>query len=182
MTRCSRAALSAALLVVPLINFADEPPADEPEMETVLVTGEQPGPGLWKVSRDGHVMWVFGSILEVPETIRWRTQEAEARIAESQELLLPGWPRVKMDIGVFEGLTLVPSVLKAAKNPDGARLEDLLEPEAYAAWLRLRAKYLDDDDDTEKYRPSVAEEKLRNAIAILETVRRRLIMKAKHGN
>jgi hypothetical protein len=164
MRKSSWAALAAVALVIPLTICADEPAVAEPEMETVMVTGEQPGPGLWKVSRDGHVMWVFGSILEVPDTIRWRTQEAEARIAESEELLLPGWPRVKLDIGVFEGLTLVPSALKAARNPDGARLKDLLEPEAYAAWLRLRAKYLDDDEDTEKYRPSVAEEKLWNAI------------------
>jgi hypothetical protein len=159
MPNPSCAALAAALLVVPLTIYADEP-----GMETVLVQGEQPGPGLWKVSRDGHVMWVFGSILEVPETIRWSTKEVEARIAESQQVLFPGWPRVKMDVGIFEALTLVPSAFKAAKNPDGARLEDLLEPEAYAAWLRLKAKYLGDDDDIEKYRPSVAEEKLRNAI------------------
>ena len=159
--KTSPGALAAVLLAVSLTIRAVEP---EPEMETVLVSGEQPGPGLWKVSRDGRVMWVFGSILEVPDTIRWRTKEVEARIAESQEVLFPGWPRVKVDIGVFEAMTLVPLAFKAAKNPDGARLKDLLEPEAYAAWTRLKAKYLGDDDDIEKYRPSVAEEKLRNAM------------------
>ena len=65
--------------------FAGPVPAQDPEdMETVLVTGEQPGPGLWKVSRDGHVMWVLGSIGALPDTITWRTKEIEARIAESQ--------------------------------------------------------------------------------------------------
>jgi len=139
--------------------------AQDPEdMETVLVTGEQPGPGLWKVSRDGHVMWVLGSIGAVPDTFTWRTKELEARIAESQEVLYPGWPRVNLDVGVFEALTLVPSAFKAAKNPDGATLKDVLTPEAYATWLRLRQKYLGDDDDMEKYRPMVAEETLNNAI------------------
>jgi TraB/PrgY/gumN family len=139
--------------------------AQEPEeMETVLVTGEQPGPGLWKVSRDGHVMWVLGSIGEVPDTFNWRTKELEARIAESQEVLYPGWPRVNLDVSVFQALTLVPSAFKAAKNPDGATLKDLLTPGAYATWLRLRKKYLDDDDDIEKYRPMICEDKLNDAI------------------
>ena len=26
----------------------------------IVVTGRRPGPGVWKVSKDGHVMWVFG--------------------------------------------------------------------------------------------------------------------------
>jgi len=164
MTNSYRAALAAALLVVPLTICAGETEIAEPEMETVLVTGEQPGPGLWKVSRDGHVMWVLPSIGALPDTISWRTKEVEARIAESQEMLFPGWPRVDIDIGVFEGLTLVPAAFKAAKNPDGVQLKDVLEPEAYAAWLRLKRKYLGNDDDIEKYRAAVAEEKLSNAI------------------
>jgi len=134
------------------------------EMETVLVTGEQPGPGLWKVSRDGHVMWVLGSFDALPDTLVWKTKEVEARIAESQEVLYPGWPRVGIHIGIFQGLTLVPAAFKAAKNPDGTKLKDVLDAEAYATWLRLKQKYLGDDDDIEKYRPMVAEEKLNNAI------------------
>jgi hypothetical protein len=135
------------------------------DMETVLVTGEQPGPGLWKVSsRDGHVMWVFGTIGEVPDSIAWRTREIEARIAESQEVLYPGWPSASLDIGAFQALTLVPAAFKAAKNPNGATLRDVFSPGDYAIWLRLKQKYLAEDDDIEKYRPMVAEEKLNSAI------------------
>lgn len=43
-------------------------------------------------------------------------------------------------------------------------LKDVLTPEAYATWLRLRKKYLGDDDDVEKYRPMIAEDKLNTAI------------------
>jgi len=154
-------AVAAVLLCV--VSPAALAQAQE-EMETVLVTGEQPGPGLWKVSRDGHVMWVFGTIHEVPDTIRWRTKEIEARIAGSKEILYPGWPNVGLDISVFQALTIVPAAFKAAKNPDGAMLKDVLSPEAYATWLRLKQKYIGDDDDIEKYRPMVAEEKLNSAI------------------
>jgi hypothetical protein len=160
MMKLPCAALAALFLVVSLTARSQAPD----EMETVLVTGEQPGPGLWKVSRDGHVMWVLGTIYEVPDTIHWRTREMEARIAESQEVLYPGWPDVRLDVSAFEFLTLVPSAFKAAKNPDGAMLKDVLSPEAYATWLRLKQKYIGDDDDIEKYRPMVAEEKLNTAI------------------
>src|SRR5262245_18467307 len=161
MVKLPGAVAAACLLLQPLASRAQA----QEEMETVLVTGEQPGPGLWKVSRDGHVMWVFGTIFEVPDTIAWRTKDLEARIAESQEVLYPGWPDVRLDVSVFQALTMVPLAFKAAKNPEGAKLKDALSTEDYARWLRLKQKYLDDDDDIEKYRPMVAEEKLRNARA-----------------
>ena len=145
-----------------VLPAADPAPSDE--METVLVTGEQPGPGLWKVSRDGHSLWIFGTIGEVPKSLNWRTHELEARIAESQEVIYPGWPRVELDIGVFHALSLVPAAFKAAKNPNGATLKDVLTPDTYATWLRLRKRYLEDDADIDKYRPMVAEEQLTNAI------------------
>jgi hypothetical protein len=170
----SRSALIGLLLAIHVPAFPEEgrtdseltapPPTQPDEIETVLVTGEQPGPGLWKVSRDGHVMWVFGTIGEVPESLTWRTNELEARIAESQEVLYPGWPRVDLHIGAFRALTLVPAAFKAAKNPNGATLADVLTPDAYAIWGRLRKRYLDDDDDIDRYRPMVAEELLTNAI------------------
>jgi hypothetical protein len=100
----------------------------------------------------------------VPESLTWCTNELEARIAESQKMLYPGWPRVNLDIGVFRALTLAPAAFKAAKNPNGATLEDVLTPDAYAIWIRLRKEYLDDDDDIDRYRPMIAEERLTNAI------------------
>jgi len=160
MVKLPGALAAGWLLLVPLAARAQA----QEEMETVLVTGEQPGPGLWKVSRDGHVMWVLGSIDVVPKTIAWRTDELETRIAESQEVLYPGGTGVGIDIGLFQALTLVPAAFKAAKNPNGTTLKDELAPEDYATWLRLRQKYLDDDDDIEKYRTLVAEEKLNSAI------------------
>ncbi|HJU09142.1 MAG TPA: TraB/GumN family protein, partial [Rhodanobacteraceae bacterium] len=42
-------------------------------LETVSVTGVLPGPGLWKVSRDGHVLWVLGVIPSLPAHMQWRS-------------------------------------------------------------------------------------------------------------
>jgi hypothetical protein len=157
-----------------LFLFASPVAPAEEDMETVLVTGEQPGPGLWKVSRGGHVMWVLGTIGEVPDNIAWRTREVEARIGESQEVLFPGWPSVTLDVSVFQALALVPALFKAAKNPDGATLKDVLSPGDYATWLRLKQKYLGGDDDIEKYRPMVAEDKLNTAIGKKKRVKVRM--------
>ena len=49
-------------------------PEDALPLEEVLVTGQQPGPGLWKVTRpsDGtdHVLWVLGSYGPLPKKLR----------------------------------------------------------------------------------------------------------------
>jgi hypothetical protein len=158
-----RAALLALLGCVLVPAFADPGEPDE-EMETILVTGEQPGPGLWKVSRDGHVMWVLGSIGQWPASIHWQTREVDTAIAQSQEVLYPGGYGIKADIGIFKAMTLIPAALKAAKNPDGATLEDVLPAATYEKWRALKREYLGDDDGVEKQRPMVAEEKLFNAI------------------
>lgn len=154
------------LLAIPALPANAEVEANLPdEIETILVTGIQPGPGLWKVSREDHVMWVLGSIGAVPGTFVWQSDTVENRIAESQEVLYPGGFGVRADIGIFRALTLVPLAFKAAKNPDGATLKDVLTPETYAKWRELKQKYIGGDDDIERYRPMVAEEKLLTAMA-----------------
>src|SRR5215469_7929184 len=53
-------------------------------LEGVTVSGVQPGPGLWKVSKGDQVMWVLGTLSPLPEHIQWKTDEVEQTIAESQ--------------------------------------------------------------------------------------------------
>jgi len=61
---------------------------DEAGMEVVLVLGEQPGPGLWKVSSGEHVMWILGEISPFPRRVKWRSKTFENLLGKSQELLL----------------------------------------------------------------------------------------------
>lgn len=121
-------------------------------MEEVLVTGERPGPGMWRVSKGAHDLWILATLQPLPKNMTWRSQAVEQRIARSQEVISP--PQVDADIGFFRGLTLIPSLLRARKSPDGRTLEQLLPHDLYIRWLALRVKYGSGDD--EHKRPMLA--------------------------
>ena len=126
--------------------------------EAILVVGQRPGPGLWKVSKGDHVLWVFGTHSPLPKQLTWRSQQVEAIIAGSQEYLLP--PSAEPKVGLLKMATLLPHAIGFAKLPDGKKLQDVLPPEVYARWLPLKAKYIGADEDVERERPLFASGKL----------------------
>jgi len=127
-------------------------------VEEVLVTGQQPGPGLWKVTRpsagDDHVLWILGSYGPLPKKMQWRSAELESVLAESQEIIGPVTMNAK--VGPLRGITLLPSLVGVRKNPNGERLQDLLPADLYARWIPLKERYIGRDDDVEKWRPIFA--------------------------
>lgn len=138
---------------------ADTPAAEtdteaEAVAEKILVVGQRPGPGLWKVTKDDHVLWVFGTYSPLPQKMEWRSQQVEAILAQTQEYLTP--PGTKASVGFFQGLSMLPSLFGLKKNPDGATLQDVLPADVYARWQPLKAKYLGDDDGIERERPIFA--------------------------
>jgi hypothetical protein len=149
---------------------APEPPsAAEPPLDEVLVTGEFPGPGLWKVTRrgdaSGHVLWIVGDPWPLPKRMKWKSKEIEATVAGAQEILRDATVSMASDekIGFFRGMALLPAMLEARRNPDDARLEDLLPPELYARWLVQKKRYLGRERGIESWRPLFAADKLRKA-------------------
>ena len=158
--------LAAGLLIfsatLGLASAAEAPPKAD-DLDEVLIIGEQPGPGLWKVSKGDHVMWVLAAHSPVPKGMTWRSQKVEARIAESQEVLYSGGVDIDAGIGLLKGITLIPAALKASKIPDSKTLKDVLDPATYSKWSALRRKYAVKDDDVEKLRPSIALSSLRNS-------------------
>jgi len=132
---------------------ADKARAETPPLDELLVTGERPGPGMWRIRRGDHDLWILGSFEPLPKAMRWHSEQAEARIEASQEVIAP--PDVDTDIGFFRGLSLLPALLRARHSPDGERLEQALPHELYMRWLALRVKYLGGSDD-EHLRPMLA--------------------------
>ncbi|MFL6635188.1 MAG: TraB/GumN family protein [Massilia sp.] len=125
---------------------------------TVVIEGRRPGPGVWKVSKGTHVMWVFGTYAPLPRKMEWDASRIERLVAKSQEVLMP--PVAKAHIGFFSGLTALPSLIGIKRNPDDAVLHDVVPADVYAHWTVLKAKYIGEDDGVEHYRPVFAGEEL----------------------
>jgi hypothetical protein len=162
MSKRYACALYLSVLTLPAVAQTTAPPepapatapaaaAEEPAPATVVVEGRRPGPGVWKVSKGDHVMWVFGTYAPLPQKMEWDSSRVERLVAKSQEVLTR--PGARMEIGFFRGLTLLPTAIGIDKNPDGATLHDVLPADVYTRWQALKGKYIGDNDGIERRRP-----------------------------
>jgi len=131
------------------------------DLAPVVVSGVQPGPGMWQVTNaQGHRLWILGTVTPLPKKLEWRADEVTAVIASADAVLgSPGWT-LDADVGFFGRLTLLPSAMKAAHDPQGRRLQEILPAELYARWRPLKQRYLGRGDGVEKDRPLVAATRL----------------------
>jgi len=132
------------------------PPADVPTLEAITVSGEQPGPGLWRATRDGHTLLVLGSLVPLPKKMTWKTAEIEEALAHSGALIMPPHVDIKPNTGFFGRLALLPSLIGVRKAPDDATLKDTVPADVYARWLAVKARYIGNDRGVERYRPIFA--------------------------
>ncbi len=140
-------------------------PTSVADLAPVVVSGVQPGPGLWKVSGKGsaggdHVMWILGTLSPLPRDVQWQSREVEQVLAGSQQVLLQPSVRIKADVGILGKLFLLPSAYGARKNADGRTLQQVLPPPVYARWLVLKQKYIGKDRGIERWRPLFASQEL----------------------
>ena len=133
------------------------------DLPAVMVSGVQPGPGLWRVSKGNHVLWILGTISRLPKHMEWQSHEVTQRVRESQEVLRPPTIEVNTSVGFFSKLALLPRLIGIRKNPDGATLAEVLPPPLYARWQVLKAKYMGSNRSVEKWRPLFAAAKLYEA-------------------
>ncbi|MDE3072663.1 MAG: TraB/GumN family protein [Pseudomonadota bacterium] len=131
----------------------------------VAVTGVLPGPALWKISKDGHVMWVLGITSPLPKGMQWDSTKVDRLIASSQQVLRPPGMDIGAKIGFWGQLFLAPSMLGLKKLPDGETLQQVLSPGLYSRWLVQKNKYLYGMHGwgADRLRPSFAADKLYRA-------------------
>jgi hypothetical protein len=97
--------------------------------------------------------------------MKWKSKDIEAVALGAQEILRDSAVTMEPDekIGFFRGLTLLPAILEARRNPDDARLEDLVPADLYARWRVQKKLYLGRESGVENWRPLFAADKLRKA-------------------
>lgn len=133
------------------------------DLETLVVSGVQPGPGLWKVSRGDNALYILGTVSPLPRRMAWESAEVEAVVARSQAVIAPPMISVGSDIGFFRGMTLMPAALRARNNPGRRPLRDMVTPDLYARWEVLKARYIGRDRGVERRRPLLAAQELYEA-------------------
>ena len=137
------------------------PVAGDGVLNEVVVTGEQPGPAMWKVSKGDHTMWIMGTVAPVPAKITWRSKQVETIIGESGEILGNTSVRAGANIGVFGALRLIPAAMRARNNPDGSTLRDALPADVYARYgAQYQRFYGKEPDPDDKFRPLFAADRL----------------------
>ncbi len=164
-----RKTLTTALALACGLNLVvSRAQTSEAPLEEITVTGEFAGPGMWQVTHPdhpGHTLWIVGDPPLLPLGMRFRSQQVTHVASQSQEIVVQPGISLQPDkkIGMFRMLTLVPAAMKLRKNPDKARLQELLPPDMYARWLVQKKLYLGRDSGVERMRPFLVAEKLRTA-------------------
>lgn len=130
------------------------------DMPAVAVSGVQPGPGMWRVSKGDHHLWILGTVSPLPNRLQWKSEQVEAVLAQADQVLGSPGITVDTDLGFFGKLMLAPSAFKAGRNPGDVTLQEILPADLYARWSRLKAQYIGRDRGIEKKRPIVAASEL----------------------
>jgi TraB/PrgY/gumN family len=136
-------------------TFGAGAPSLENDLEVVLVSGEQPGPALWKVSSDTHDLWILGEVTPAPRRLKWRSKQFEALLATSQEVILH-------DSGHFDQGRQAAQLTAAFELSDGQSLRNLMSPELYAR-VDAVAKIYGVNEPLDTLSPAVVATRLANA-------------------
>ena len=132
-------------------RFTRTPSGDA--VEEVLVTGEHPGPGLWKVINGENTLWILGTHAPLPRRVTWRSEEVEFVISEAQQVI----DAYSASFRLLDGNPL---------SMKGKSLRRVLSRRQYSQWRTLKKKYIGDDDEIETALPVTAALVLRsNALA-----------------
>ena len=125
------------------------------QLEEIAIVGERPGPRLWKVTHDDHVLWLLGTLNHLPKRMTWRSSEVDAVLSQSQQLLTSG-PAVSTGVGPIGAIRLYLQWHRAQKNPDRLKLNSWLPGPLYARFEALKARFDAGDNSIEELRPGFA--------------------------
>ena len=121
-------------------------------MDDVVVTSERPGPGMWHVHRGGAHVWILGSMSPLPKGITWRSNQVEQVLNGTSHVLV----QKPFEIGIARILWLLITERNVLMVRGGKRLKDVLPADLHERFAVQRAKYTEDPDKWERFRPLIA--------------------------
>ena len=163
-----RALLLAASAAVPAAiaqeNDASRPTPVDLVEEEIQVVADLPGPPLWKVTRDDHVLWILGIPELVPDGLRWHPASVEHALADSAEYLTAPGMRIA-GLNPLKAMRAVRKINRSQRIPDSGTLDDLLPEDLYQLFSETRLRYAPERDNLERLRPSIAAGRLFDSAA-----------------
>lgn len=156
------APLAAALLLCPAMSGAAAPQSETSQVTVpvqVVISGSYRGPKLWRVSKEGHELWILGTVAPLPKRMVWQTEDIQRLLRQTQEVI-PAWPSVSIGFHPFTAMHLYALWRKAQTNPDHLPLQAVLPPALYARFSALKVRYAPHDRRIEELRPILAARRL----------------------
>jgi uncharacterized protein YbaP (TraB family) len=126
-----------------------------PQLSEIDISGERPGPRLWKVTKGDHVLWLMGTLTHIPRRMTWRSAEVEATLSQSQEMLDSGLA-VSASVGPIAAVRLYIQWRHTEKNPEHTSLKTWLPAPLYARFEAVKANFDNGDRGIEELRPGIA--------------------------
>lgn len=123
-----------------------------PILDEVLVSGERTGPGMWHVHRGTANVWILGSLSPLPKGITWRSKQLEQLLDHTDQVLVPK----PFEIGIARVLWLLLTERNVLMVQGGKRLKDAMPKALHARFATQRAKFTNDTDKWERFRPLIA--------------------------
>jgi hypothetical protein len=130
-------------------------PSEKPIQE-VLVTADQAGPALWKVTSGQHLLWILAEPpTPLPTKVVWRTKQVEAAIGSAQELILDGGIAFN---SLMSHMPLSAATYQDMRTSAGQRtsLKDVVPADLYRRFEALKDEFAADYDSMEQLRPWAA--------------------------
>jgi uncharacterized protein YbaP (TraB family) len=144
--------VAASLLLAGLFSIACRADQAPQVMDELVVTGEHTGPGMWHVHRGAAQVWILGSMSPLPKGITWRSKQVEQVLDGTSEVLV----QKPFEIGIARILWLLLTERSVLMVTGGKRLKDVLPADLHARFAAQRAKYTDDANKWERFRPLIA--------------------------
>ena len=129
-------------------------PMAEP-MAEVEVSGERPGPGLWKIRHGDNTVYVLGTTSPLPKRLKYRSRELETVLSQAG-LFIPTRPSVDVKAGPIRLVRLYRDWRRLRLNPGDVGLDAVLSPELYARVRAARERHAPRDRKMEQLRPLIA--------------------------